>query len=385
MRLIRTLAAAVALVGALTSFAWGQTITPGVIPGCIYLATPPTLTDKQQSPLLCDVNGKLNVTPTAALPGGSTLQLQYNNAGAFGGMAGTSWNDTNRSLTITGATLTGASSPLLALSQTWNNAATLFTGYEFSITNTASNAASLVQNIRVGGLSIFAVRVDGFVTALSGYRVLGNAGTISLRNGFTVLTSPATAQLNLGNLDAAVPVPQTVSAQGVVAGTADTAGASWTQQGSLSTGSGIGGSIVFKTSAANAASATQNTGVTVLTLMGSATTTANPGRILAAGQIESSGSQPTAAGSGGACTTGAIAGGANAGTITLTAACAATNTITLTFKTASATGWACFANDRGSATTLLNETTTTTTTAVLTVTGIASGATDVIQYACTGY
>lgn len=33
-------------------------------------------------------------------PGGSTLQLQYNNAGAFGGMSGTSWNNTNRELSF---------------------------------------------------------------------------------------------------------------------------------------------------------------------------------------------------------------------------------------------------------------------------------------------
>lgn len=33
-------------------------------------------------------------------PGGSTLQLQYNNASVFGGMQGTSWNNTNRELSF---------------------------------------------------------------------------------------------------------------------------------------------------------------------------------------------------------------------------------------------------------------------------------------------
>jgi hypothetical protein len=38
---------------------------------------------------------------TSGAPGGSTLQVQYNNAGVFGGMAGTSWDNTNQALTIT--------------------------------------------------------------------------------------------------------------------------------------------------------------------------------------------------------------------------------------------------------------------------------------------
>ena len=45
---------------------------------------------------------------SGATPGGSSGQLQFNNAGAFGGMAGTSWDNTNRALTLTnsGATQT---------------------------------------------------------------------------------------------------------------------------------------------------------------------------------------------------------------------------------------------------------------------------------------
>ena len=39
-----------------------QPTTPGVVPGCVYNVTPPTLTTGQQSVLQCDVNGRLKVT-----------------------------------------------------------------------------------------------------------------------------------------------------------------------------------------------------------------------------------------------------------------------------------------------------------------------------------
>lgn len=37
---------------------------PDSLPGCIYNATPPTLTDGQSSALQCDINGKLKVNTT---------------------------------------------------------------------------------------------------------------------------------------------------------------------------------------------------------------------------------------------------------------------------------------------------------------------------------
>jgi hypothetical protein len=96
----------------------------------------------------------------AGSPGGSSGQLQFNDAGAFGGMAGTSWDNTTRSLTITGATVT-ASSPVLNLSQTWNDAAVTFTGLLFNATNTASAAASLLMDLQTGGGSRFNVSSNG--------------------------------------------------------------------------------------------------------------------------------------------------------------------------------------------------------------------------------
>jgi hypothetical protein len=54
------------------------------------------------------------------------------------------------SLTITGGTVT-ANNPVLSATQTWNNAAVTFTGWQLNVTDTASNAASLLMNLRVSG------------------------------------------------------------------------------------------------------------------------------------------------------------------------------------------------------------------------------------------
>jgi len=95
-------------------------------------------------------------------PGGSSLTIQYNAAGAFGGMAGTAWNNTTRSLTITGATVT-ASAPVLSYTQTWNNAAVTFSGLLANYTDTASATASSLIRLQVGGSDRFVVRKDGAV------------------------------------------------------------------------------------------------------------------------------------------------------------------------------------------------------------------------------
>lgn len=73
--------------------------------------------------------------------------------------------------------------------------------------------------------------------------------------------------LQIGAADAASPIAQTFQAQSVVAGNANTAGATFTIAGSKSNGSG-GGDIVFQTTLSNAASGTQNTLATALTLKG---------------------------------------------------------------------------------------------------------------------
>lgn len=79
------------------------------------------------------------------------------------------------------------SNPILNLSQTWNNAATTFTGILANVTDTASNAASLLLDLQVGGTSRFSVRKDGrlFVGSSNGVIVSGGGSRLTLGVGGT--------------------------------------------------------------------------------------------------------------------------------------------------------------------------------------------------------
>lgn len=227
---------------------------------------------------------------------GTSGELQYNSGGDLAGMSGTSWNDTTRSLTLTGATIT-ASAPVFDVSQTWNNAAATFTGLRANFTDTASNASSLLLDLQRGGTSRFTVRKDGWVSApligldysltsaifFSGANTIfyissGEAARLTSAsfslpssnrldwNSDLILTRRGAANLRLGAADAAAPVAQTLSVQSVVAGTTNTAGANLTITGSQGTGTGAGGSIIFQVAPAGSSGTAQNALATALTI-----------------------------------------------------------------------------------------------------------------------
>jgi hypothetical protein len=54
-----------------------------------------------------------------------------------------------------------ASAPAVSISQVWNNAAVLFTGVKLNVTDTASDAASLLFDFQAGGISKFAADKTG--------------------------------------------------------------------------------------------------------------------------------------------------------------------------------------------------------------------------------
>lgn len=132
------------------------------------------------------------------------------------------------------------------------------------------------------GASVLAVSLGNnrFFQFANGSLDVGSAQNISwnANNSLTgardlILSRKAAANIRFGAADVAAPVAQTTSVQGVVAGTANTAGASWTLQGSQSTGTGAGGPLIFQTSPAAAGSAsTQNAFATALTLTGNGST-----------------------------------------------------------------------------------------------------------------
>jgi hypothetical protein len=77
--------------------------------------------------------------------------------------AGTNKSITRQELqTYNAGTLT-TDVKVLDLSATWNNAGVTFTGVKFNVTDTASNAASLLLNLQVGGATKFKVDKAGII------------------------------------------------------------------------------------------------------------------------------------------------------------------------------------------------------------------------------
>jgi hypothetical protein len=225
------------------------------------------------------------------------------------------------STTLSGTTIT-ANAPVVDFAQTWNNAAVTFTGAKLNITDTASNAASLLMDLQVGGATRFNIAKSGAITITGTtawglatgtgtganqafFAITGGAGqdnywnfavngTASLRirqttaafagsvsgtefvasngnfifasNNDLLLTRRGAANLRLGAADAAAPVAQTLSVQGVVAGTTNTAGTNFTFTGSQGTGTGAGGNIVFQVAPAGSSGSAQNALATALTI-----------------------------------------------------------------------------------------------------------------------
>lgn len=144
-------------------------------------------------------------------------------------------------------------------SSTWST-----TGTALGV-NAHTGIGNLID-LQLDGSSKFSVNNSGSTNVANGLTV---GGSIQSGAAFAIqwatrgiLTSSAAGNVQLGTADAAAPVAQTLSAQSVVAGTSNVAGANTTIQGSASTGSGTGGSITFKTSLATAAATTVNTQTT---------------------------------------------------------------------------------------------------------------------------
>lgn len=159
------IAAAATAVGTLTSGAIGAGFTP--IPNTALANSSITINGTPVS-----LGGTATISASAA---GSNTQVQFNSSGSLAGDSGFTFSSTNKAMTLGGATIT-ANAPVLDLTQTWNNAAVVFTGIKFNATNTASNATSNLIDLQVGGSSRFRVDVGGSVVTEATYFVLKNAG-----------------------------------------------------------------------------------------------------------------------------------------------------------------------------------------------------------------
>lgn len=131
------------------------------------------------------------VISSGGSPGGSTTQVQFNDAGAFGGDAGLAFDKTTGKLTVGGKTIT-ASAPVLDLSQSWNASGATFTGIKFNVTSDVSALGSLLMDLQVGGTSKFSVNKAGNVN-LSGVNLSGSF-TFTNQNRNTISTSGSTSR-----------------------------------------------------------------------------------------------------------------------------------------------------------------------------------------------
>ena len=173
------------------------------------------------------------------------------------------------------------------MADTWNNVATTYTAIKMNVTDTASNASSLLLDLQVGTLAAFNVQKNGITriwqvgTSSLPFCEIGGSNQLRLRDAATLAWTTGgaggtvdlhvkrrgAANLQLGSSDAASHVAQNLSVQSVVAGTTNTAGANFTIAGSQGTGTGAGGSIIFQVAPAGSTSSTaQNALSTALTI-----------------------------------------------------------------------------------------------------------------------
>jgi hypothetical protein len=107
-----------------------------------------------------------------------------------GGLACTKW------LQVTGGTKT-TSQPSGDFAETWNAGSVTFTALQVSVTDTASQTASLLANFKVGGVSKFSVTKAGLLTAGAGVFTgvltapyLNLSGAIYANNGSLSASDP---------------------------------------------------------------------------------------------------------------------------------------------------------------------------------------------------
>ena len=119
-----------------------------------------------------------DATGTVALVSGANGTIQYNNAGTNAGDTGLLYDATSGSLTVGGKTVT-TDAPVINLSQTWNSAATTFTGLKLNVTNTASASTSNLLDLQVGGTSQISATATGQLN-LKGSGVIDFSGRVRL-------------------------------------------------------------------------------------------------------------------------------------------------------------------------------------------------------------
>ena len=160
-----------------------------------------------------------------------------------------------------------------------------------STTMTFPSSSTTVAGLSIANVFTALQTAQGLTTTSPGwYTQITGDGTPRVHVGLTATDVPTlsfgpgsgardvfwqragAANWRSGTADAASPVAQTHSVQNVVAGTSNTAGANWTLQGSIGTGTGAGGQVILQTAPAGGSGTSQNALATALTLTAPAAT-----------------------------------------------------------------------------------------------------------------
>jgi hypothetical protein len=178
--------------------------------------------------------------------------------------------------------------------ETASGAATPLSTLTFKVRANAGSYAAAMQLTSLAGGLIGTITYFGRLSTTSTLEInnsvlqgLGSAGSsyLSIQDVlgslyFALTPFNANGGFQLGPTDAAAAIAQTIQVQSVSAGHANTAAANWTFRGSLSNGSGASGNIIFNVGGTGAASGSQNTALTALTIYGATATTGNPSIVL---------------------------------------------------------------------------------------------------------
>lgn len=170
---------------------------------------------------------------------------------------------------------------------TYANALAIASTGAVTIGSASATAGSLIITSGVGGTRIISVSggilsVDGSINSstnigwANGFATLAGDNTNGLLLGFGAVSSGYagglflrtgfTQQLQIGAVDVAAPLAQTLRVQSVVAGTSNTAGTLWTFKDSVGTGTGLSGGYAFQTAASGSTGTAQNTYATAFAI-----------------------------------------------------------------------------------------------------------------------
>ena len=205
------------LLLALCAGAQAQTASAVVVSSCgtpptTYVAGLPYAQTQDTTGKLCTTGGgggSTTLTANSTATSGFTAgQLLYSDGSLLQASTGTTFDVTNGALTIGGATVT-TTHPVLNLTQTWNAGGVAFTGIKLNVTNTASASTSLLEDLQVGGSSVWNVSKTGLATALGGLNAgstsqfavdgSGNISGPSARISGVYLNYAATGQIETGS------------------------------------------------------------------------------------------------------------------------------------------------------------------------------------------